>query len=159
RLRGGLEQPPGPAAEVDDVEAPLLRRVRDAVRQVQSLVQDRRALGSGVDAHRGHDRALRPRGDDRLRDTLDPHARPRAAAAQPRPERSERVDLVGADVLAEAEEDHAGRAVGHAAIMAGQAAASAARSASATRSWSSRSSRVWNGIAIVRAEQSSLTGN
>ena len=37
--------------------------------------------------------------------------------------------------------------------------ASAVRSASTTRSWSSRSSRAWNGIAIVRALQSSLTGS
>ena len=34
----------------------------------------------------------------------------------------------------------------------------AERSASATRSWSSRASRAWNGSAIVRALQSSLTG-
>ena len=33
------------------------------------------------------------------------------------------------------------------------------RSASTTRSWSARSSRAWNGSAIVRALQSSLTGN
>ena len=40
---------------------------------------------------------------------------------------------------------------------AGQA--SEARSASTTRSWSARSRRAWNGSAIVRLEQSSLTGS
>ena len=35
----------------------------------------------------------------------------------------------------------------------------APRSASTTRSWSARSSRAWNGSAIVRALQSSLTGS
>jgi hypothetical protein len=40
-----------------------------------------------------------------------------------------------------------------------QTPASAPRSVSTTRSWSPRSSRAWNGSAIVRALQSSLTGS
>src|SRR5204862_182638 len=56
------------------------------------------------------DRLLRPRGDHRLRHPLDPHERAAAVAAILARDRLERVDPVGARVLAEAEEDHAGRA-------------------------------------------------
>ena len=43
--RGRLEQPPRATAEVDDVEPALLRRVGDAVGEVERVVEDRRALG------------------------------------------------------------------------------------------------------------------
>ena len=68
-------------------------------------------------AHLVQDRPLGARGDDRVGDALDPDARPAAAAAVGGVDRLERVDLVGARVLAEAEEDHPGRAVRHLVIM------------------------------------------
>src|SRR5262249_50613318 len=94
--------------------------------------------------------ALGARCDDRVVHSFDPHARSRAVSAQALAERLERVDLVGPHVLAKTEEHHPRRAVVH---------CNAERNASATRSWSSRASRAWNGIAIVRALTSSLTGH
>src|SRR5581483_4851525 len=95
------------------------------------------------------DRPLGARGDDRCRNPFDVDARPCSVPALPLAERLERVDLVGPDVLAEAEEDHPRRAIGHCRTE---------RNASTTCSWSSGSRRAWNGIAIVRALASSLTG-
>src|SRR5205823_2711218 len=172
-LRGRREHASRATAEVDDVDAALLGRVGDAMREVERLVEQTCRVGRRA-AHRRDDRPLRARRDDRLGDAVNPdpgpravsaslRARrddrlgdavnpdpgPRAVSAQPFAERLERVDLVGADVLAEAEEDHPRRAVVH---------CNAERNASATRSWSSRARRAWNGIAIVRSLASSLTG-
>ncbi len=164
------EQATCPTAEIDDVEAALLGRVGDALGEVERAVEHA-GLTRRAGPHRGEDRALGARGDDRLGDPLDPDARAGAMAALPARKRLERVDLVAARVLAEAEEDHAGRAVAHAAMLNPQAAvacryralpaqalASAAASASTTRSCSSRPRRAWKGSAIVRALASSLTG-
>ena len=60
------------------------------------------------------DRPLRPPGDDGLRHALDPDSSPPAAAAILAGQRLERVDLVRACVLPEAEEDHPLRALRHA---------------------------------------------
>jgi hypothetical protein len=62
------------------------------------------------------DRALGARGNDRLRNPLDPDARAATAAPIVAAERLERVDLVGARVLSEAKEDHA--LLDHGAIIA-----------------------------------------
>ena len=69
-------------------------------------------------AHVVQDRALGAAGEDRLRDAVDPDARPPAAASLVARDRLERVDPVGARPLAEAEEDHPRRAVRHARIIA-----------------------------------------
>src|SRR5205085_3046779 len=68
-------------------------------------------------AHVGEDRPLRARGDDRLTHALDPDERAPPVPATLVADRLERVDLVGARVLAEAEKDHA-VAVCHAGIIA-----------------------------------------
>ncbi len=52
------------------------------------------------------DRLLRPRGDDGLGNPLDPHERSAPTPSLVADDRLERVDPVGAHVLAEAEEDH-----------------------------------------------------
>src|SRR5579872_6671707 len=59
------------------------------------------------------DRSLGATREDRLGDPVDPNARAPAAAALVARDRFERVDLVGAHPLAEAEEDHPRRAVAH----------------------------------------------
>ena len=64
------------------------------------------ALDRGVLAHVVQDRALGAAGDDRIRDAFDPDARPVAPAPLLADDRLDRVDLVRARVLAEAEEDH-----------------------------------------------------
>ena len=63
------------------------------------------------------DRPLGARGDDRLGHALDPDAGAATAAPVLPHDRLERVDPVGARVLAEAEEDHAVR-VCHGRIIA-----------------------------------------
>src|SRR5207302_6975277 len=70
----------------------------------------------GLLAHVVQDRPLGPGGDDRLGDALHPDARPAPSPALVADDRVERVDPVGAGVLAEAEEDHA-RSVGHERII------------------------------------------
>ena len=100
-----LQEPPGAAAEIDDVEAALLGCIGDPLGEVEGTVDDLGALG-GVRTHRGDDRTLGARGDDRPVDPLDPDAGAGAVPALPVGKRLERVDLVGAHVLAEAEEDH-----------------------------------------------------
>src|SRR5262249_23599357 len=127
----------------------VLGDVGDAVREIECLVQEARRLG-GRASHRGDDGPLGARRDDRLGNPLDPDPRPGAVAAEPFTQRLERVDLVSPDVLAEPEEDHPRR---HVVVHC-----KAERNACATRSWSSPSRRAWNGIAIVRALASSLTG-
>jgi DNA-binding CsgD family transcriptional regulator len=105
RLRGRLQEPPRPSAEVGEIHAPGLRLLRQTFREVDRLVDDdgRRPC---VLTHLVEDRALRARGDDRLWYALDPDACPPSVAALAFTERLERVDAVGARVLAEAEEDH-----------------------------------------------------
>ena len=142
--------------EVADVKAALLGGLGDSLGEVERVVEELH-LPARAGSHRRDDRPLGSRGDDRLRDPLHPHARPRSVAAGFRPERLERIDLVRANVLPEPEKDHPWSAVGHATDYLA-ATRRAARSVSTTRSWSSRSRRAWNGIAIVRALQSSLTG-
>ncbi len=110
------------------------------------IVLRRRARPGRYDTHLGEDRPLGAGRDHRLGDPVDPDARPRTGTAFVGAERLDRVDPVRADVLAEPRKTIVRR---HAIAL---------RSASATRSWSSRSSRAWNGSAIVRALQSSLTG-
>src|SRR5262249_36277348 len=105
RLRRGREHPPRAPAEVDDVDPALLGGVGDAMREIERLVEEARRF-RGRASHRGDDRALGARRDDRLGAPLDPDPRPRAVAAQSFAERLERVDLVSADVLAEPEEYH-----------------------------------------------------
>src|SRR5262249_29950522 len=99
-----LEQPARATPEVAQVDLALRARPGEPRRQRQGVVEDRRA-GPGLLAHLGEDRPLGARGDDRLGNPLDPHARAPAAAAVARLERLERVDLVRARVLPEAEED------------------------------------------------------
>ena len=147
-----LEQPPCATAEVETSRRPCSAR-RDAWARSSASSRIARSARS---AHRPEDGALGARGDDRLRDALDPDPGARAVAALALGERLERVDLVGAHVLAEAEEDHAGR-VGHGRLSR-SGMLERLRSASTTRSASSTGSRAWNGIAIVRALASSLTG-
>ena len=120
--RGGarrrLEQPPRPPSEVDDVEAPLLGGVGDALGEIEGAVEDRGDLGRGVRSHRRDDRALGAGCDDRIGDAVDPDPGSGAVAALAVGERLECVDPVGADVLAEPEEDHPGCGVCHGLIMA-----------------------------------------
>ena len=116
---------------------PARRLSHDALGERERVVDEldvrRRLL-----AHLGEDRPLGARRDDRLGDALDPDPRPAAVAALVAAERLERVDLVGARVLAEAEEDHRG-AVGHRSIIAGRPGEAtstlSARTLSPTRGW------------------------
>ena len=107
---------PGASAEVVEVDLALVGRLGQPLGELERLVDDRRA-GAAILAHLVEDRPLRARGDDRVGHALDPDARAAAAASVGRVERLERVDLVGARVLPEAEEDHPGRAVRHQVIM------------------------------------------
>ena len=83
-----------------------------------SASSSRREPAARSCAHVVEDRPLRPRGDDRRRDAVHPDLRAASSSPVLAPDRLERVDLVGARVLAEPEEDHAGRGVGHALIIA-----------------------------------------
>ena len=89
--------------------------IRSASFSASSMIgaPDRRVL-----AHVVEDRALGPAGDDRVRDALDPDARPVASATLLADDRLDGVDLVRPRVLAEAEEDHPA-AVRHDGIIAG----------------------------------------
>ena len=89
RGRHGRWLRPRPAAP----QARAPRRAAASPRRLLSHVVQDRPLGAG--------------GDDRIGDALDPDERPLAAAAAVAGDRLERVDPVGAGVLAEAEEDHA----------------------------------------------------
>src|SRR4051794_25336151 len=104
-FRGRLEQPPRSTTEVAKVDSAALRLPDEPLRQVECLVDDRRAADL-VMAHVVQDRPLGPRCDDRIRHALDPDARPPAVTAVTLAEWLERIDLVGPRVLAEAEEDH-----------------------------------------------------
>src|SRR5207248_6547459 len=83
-------------------------------------VVEERLAECGVLTHVGEDRPLGARRDDRLRDPLDPDERAAAVPAAVVADRLDRVDLVGAGVLAEAEEDHP-VAVRHVGIIAWRA--------------------------------------
>src|SRR5207244_1754712 len=85
-------------------------------------------------------------------DAVDPDPRPAAVASLPLAQRLERIDAVGAGVLAEAEEDHPRCSVRHERIIA-------ARRALITRSWSSVSRPAWNGSESRRRLASSETGS
>ena len=151
-LAGRLEQLAGAAAEIGEVDAAAGGVVGQPLGERERLVEQRRARCRLL-PHVVQDRPLGARGDDRVGDALDPDERPLAAAAAVAGDRLERVDPVGARVLAEAEEDHPPV---HAAIISASARAPA--SASATRSWSCGSIAVKNGSASVRCDRSSETG-
>src|SRR5438132_4593833 len=106
-VRGGacLEQAPRAPAEVGEVDAARLRLLGETLREIERLLDDRRAADRVV-AHVVEDRALGTRGDDRVGNPFDPDPRATPVAALALPERLERVDLVRPCVLAEAEEDH-----------------------------------------------------
>jgi len=76
-------------------------------------------LGGGVLAHVVKDGPLRAGRHDRLADALDPHPRTAPAAALVTAQRLQGVDLVGADELAESQEDHPRLTGHHEPIMAG----------------------------------------
>src|SRR2546429_204416 len=101
---GCLEQAAGAAAQGGEGDASALRLLRQPLREVERIVEQRLAQ-RGVLAHLGEDRALGARGDDRLCDPLDPDERTAAVPAAVVANRLDRVDLVGAGVLAETEED------------------------------------------------------
>src|SRR5205085_8959637 len=116
RARRRLEEAAGAAVQVAEVEAALLGALDDPARQRDGVLDHGHVRGRGL-AHVAKDRPLGAGGDDRVGDALDPDARPAAAAAVRAADRLERIDAVGARVLAEAEEDHA-RTVRHAEIIA-----------------------------------------
>ena len=106
----GRASPRAPArspAEILEVDAPFLRSRGEPLGEIERLVEHGGALAR-VHSHVVQDRPLGPRGDQRLGDPLDPDPRPPAAALVAE-ERLQRVDLVGAGVLAEAEKDHSVR--------------------------------------------------
>src|SRR5205085_8156236 len=146
RLRGRLEQFPGSAAEIVDVDAALLGLFGHPLSEVQRLVEQRRAAG-GLLAHLVENRPLGTRGDDRLVDPLDPDERPPAVAAAVVADRLDRVDLVGPGVLAEAEEDHP------VAVRHGRSITAAAADAWPLRSSSGQSPDILQiGVASERLE-------
>src|SRR5262245_28217348 len=118
RLGRRLEQLPGSAVEIGEVDASLARVLDDALGELYGVVEDLDAA-CVADTHLAEDRALGARSDDGLGDPLDPDARPTAVTAVAAGQRLERVDLVRARELAEPEEDHLGGAVSHDLIIAG----------------------------------------
>ena len=111
----------GAPAEVGEVDAALVGVLGDALGEGQRVVQELRA-GGGVLPHLEENRPLGAAGDDGLCDPVHPDERSLASAPVLAADRLERVDLVRARILAEAEEDHAGRAVRHAGIIASRPA-------------------------------------
>src|SRR5437763_1334591 len=107
RAGGGGEHVARAAAEVGEIDAAALGLLGDPLRKRERLVEHRRA-DLRLLAHVVQDRALGAGRDDRLGDTLDPDAGAAPAAPVVAHDRLERVDPVGARVLAEAEKDHAG---------------------------------------------------
>src|SRR2546427_6045278 len=107
RRSGGLEQAAGAAAEVVQVDASLLRLLRDALREVEGLVDDRGA-GGRIVAHVVEDRALGARGDDRVGHALDPDTGAAAVAPLAFCERVEPRDLGGARGPGAADGDQTG---------------------------------------------------
>src|SRR5919197_3971570 len=101
--RGGLEQAAGASSEVGEIDAAALGLLREALGEVERVVEERPAEG-GVLAHVGEDGAFGARGDDRLGDAFDPDERAPSVAPALVADGLDRVDLVGARVLAEAEE-------------------------------------------------------
>jgi hypothetical protein len=93
----------------------LLGLFGETLGKVERLVDDRRP--GDVMAHVVQDRPLGARGDDRIGNAFDPDTGAAAVTALALSERLEGVDLVGARVLAEAEEDHPSRSR-HARIIA-----------------------------------------
>src|SRR5581483_9898664 len=125
RPGGRLEQPAGAAAQVAEVDAAGFGLLDQPLSELERLVDQRRGhVGRVPVAHVVEDRPLGPRRDDRVRDPVDPDARPAAAASLALADRLERVDPVCARVLPEPEEDH-WLAVGHAPIIAARADAAA----------------------------------
>jgi hypothetical protein len=110
---------PRAATEIAQVDAPLARVLDDPLRERDRLVDQLRAAGV-AHAHLREDRTLGSRGDYRFGDSLDEYPRSSPTAALPASEWLERVDLVRADVLSEAEKHHGRSAVGHAWILFAQ---------------------------------------
>src|SRR5436190_3613400 len=103
-----LEQASRATSEVGEVDAAGLRLLGEPLREIERLVEDL-AVRRRTFAHVEQDRPLGPRRDDRFRHSLDPDTCTAPVAPLAFAEGFERVDLVGARVLAEPENDHATR--------------------------------------------------
>ena len=117
RARGGLEQAPGAPAQVAEVDAAATRpagRAGSRARRPRRPARRRRAASAPMSS-----RIVRSVREATIgSETPSIQTRVRRRRPARRRERLERVDLVGAGVLAEAEEHHLRLPVGHVAIMA-----------------------------------------
>ncbi len=99
-------------AEVGEVDTAAGGILGEPLGKRESLVEERRAAGVRL-THVVEDRPLGARGDDRIRDAVDPDKRALPAAAVVARDRLQRIDPVGSRVFAEAEENHSCHRLGH----------------------------------------------
>lgn len=99
------QQASGSTTQVTQVHSPLIGCRREPGSQVQRLVELRSENG-GLLSHVAQDGALRPRGDQRFRHSVDPHPGTATITSFLAVDALEREDAVGARELPEAQGHH-----------------------------------------------------